>query len=87
MITAEEFIRQYIRDIGGRDYTHEIIDVEDAIEALKEFSKEAIKADRINLLEHIKHIDIGSVNEDGNYCPFYIVDKDSLLNAPNIELL
>ena len=56
--TAEEFIREYIReyirDIGGREHSYEIINVEDAIEALIEFAKEAIKADRLNLLEHVK---------------------------------
>ena len=82
MPTAEEFIRKYIRDIGGRDYSHEIIDVEDAIEALIEFAKEAIKADRIELAKFVnKRL------ENESQIKAFIIDGTSIINAPNIELL
>ena len=44
--------------------------------AMIEFAKEAIIADRINLLNHAVSIAEGDS----------IVDKDSIINAPNIEL-
>ena len=48
---------------------------------LKYVIKEAIKADRINLLEHIK------VDFEEGYNMVAWLNKESLLNAPNIELL
>lgn len=97
MITAEEFIRQYIRDIGGRDYTHEIIDVEDAIEALKEFAKEAIKEDRVNIAKYaeIKNKsqyhecsnDEHTIYHENGDLHTFSIDENSIINAPNIELL
>ena len=57
------------------------LDWDDIMTGLKYVIKEAIKADRINLLEHIK------VDFEEGYNMVAWLNKESLLNAPNIELL
>lgn len=50
-------------------------------ELMLEFAKEAIKADRLNLLKHAEvYFDEGTNLENVH------IDKDSIINAPMIEL-
>ena len=80
MITAEEWFK---REYGAKDITEITLNGIVIIRDMKEFAKEAIKADRINLLNHAKVFI--SEHYQGGLTP--IVDKDSIINAPNIELL
>ena len=53
------------------------------VQAMKEYAKEAIKADRLNLLNHA---DVNYyVNDDGDNV--FIVDQKTIISAPNIKLL
>jgi len=70
MITTTEFLNK-----GNFNNTPDM---------LIEFAEEAIKADRINLLEHVT----ASIQNTGEgYNDEAVVDKESILNAPNIQLL
>ena len=72
MITAEQIQLKYLDNYQSSNKTGMLI----------EFAKEAIKADRLNLLEHAEvYFDEGTDLENVH------IDKDSILNAPNIELL
>ena len=75
MITAEELLKAFKPSIGYD---------KDIEEAIKEYAKEAIKADMINLIEHVK---VKQKTFFSGMPPAWQIDKDSIINAPNIELL
>ena len=76
MITAEEInFEEGKRKLPGGIYPGMAYDKQ--INAMKSYAKEAIKADRLNLLNYIKL--------KGLY--HKSLDEDSILNAPMIELL
>lgn len=87
MKTIEEFLRNIFSEANW-DYgeLEEFdSDITDTIkEKTKLFIQEAIKADRINLLEHVTATLYRSENDER--LDDAVVDEDSLLNAPNIEL-
>lgn len=72
MITAEEFIK-------GNKENEPWTGTQE--QALIEFAKEAIKADRLNL---IPHIEILYYKQDSSIA---YIDEFSIINAPYIELL
>ena len=57
------------------------------INAMKAYAKEAIKADRLNLVQHATISDVGGLGSNGEYMEHFIVDKNSIINAPKIKLL
>ena len=119
MITIKKLFEKYAEHLVDSDHEFEgyFIDEEDFILAVKEYTREAIKADRENVSNHIKlefvpydseswtsqttikRIDIidfyrEEEDEDWGYGQlkerdgFEIgVNKDSIINAPEIELL
>ena len=83
-----EYFKLYCFDYHFEEGPSEkLIDKESFIEAMKEYVEEAIKADRENLLNHVQIIDEGGIDDNGYGCESWIIDKNSLINAPNIELL
>lgn len=89
MKKAEETLIQACRDAGFTDeYSKAIFkinpDTSSAyIDAIKEYAQEAIKADRENVAKHAKAVGPLSQTTSRNR-PY--VDKDSIFNAPQIEL-
>ena len=84
MITREEFLQNsYTISHFFDDKTKRMVCFSDDVQkAMKEYTEEAIKADRINLLEHAEiYFDEGTNLENVH------IDKNSIINAPNIELL
>ena len=89
MKTIEESLNEEISKIvsGSEANLENISMVSDLAKAVFKnaclnYTKEAIKADRINLLEHAEvYSDEATTLENVH------VDKDSIINAPNIELL
>ena len=87
MITAEETLMQACRDAGFTDDYSKMIfrinpDSSNAyVEAIKKYAKEAIKADRINL---VPYVEILYYKQDTSIA---YVHEYSIINAPNIELL
>lgn len=58
-------------------------DIKKAVkELIKDYAKEAIKEDRKNVAEHAE-VDWRWNENQGDYA---VVDKDSIINAPQIEL-
>ena len=82
MITAKEKIKQCSNSMFVKEES-ELVDR--LVYAFHEYTKEAIKADRINLLEHVKcYINPNGANISSSLT--INIDKDSIINAPNIEL-
>ena len=82
MITAEEWFK---REYGTKDITEITLNGIVIIRDMKEFVKEAIKADRINLLKHVKcYINPNGANISSSLT--IDIDKDSIINAPNVEI-
>lgn len=85
MKTAEEIYNNFHFNYKG--------DNNYIIEAMKEYAKKAIKEDRENVVDNIKIIkECGKENDigcDAMFCRncLDIIDKDSIINAPNIKLL
>ena len=97
MKTIEQIFNHYAEYLSDSDGEFEgyFLDKEDFIKAAKKYTSEVIKADREELYNHI-HLNVDGViqNKDyivdkGNhYSETYIrIDKNSIINAPNIELL
>ena len=79
MITARERIKECSNSVFVSEQS-ELVDR--LVYAFHEYTKEAIKTDRINLVNHAEvYFDEGTTLENVN------IDKDSIINAPNIELL
>lgn len=85
MKTVEQFLYNIFGDAEWSFGEFQEVNPEaakDIVEQTKSFIQEAIKADRINLLKHVKTTYQeyrGEINTE-------VVD-DSIINAPNIELL
>ena len=89
MKTIEEFLRNIFSEANWdygelEEFDSEFdSDITDTIkEKTKLFIQEAIKADRINLLNYVE---IDDYDEHGQYSPS--INKESLINALNIKLL
>jgi len=86
MITAEEYLKQNgMSNVGhygllisdpSKSKMHQIMH-----DYAKLYAKEAIKADRENVAKHVK------LNPPTNFWQQRFVDKDSIINAPSIQLL
>ena len=80
MITAEEILSDETNRVAFPHIDDWIEDdspeAQSILHCMKKYTEEAIKADRINLLEHVKAKNGWST-----------IDKDSILNAPIIQLL
>lgn len=95
MITREEFLQNsYTISHFFDDKTKRMVCFSDDVQkAMKEYTEEAIKADRINLLNHVICYETNELNfnsaedENGNLSNLWSIDRESLLSAPNIELL
>ena len=93
MIKAEEVILYLIPEAKN---LMTVLQFENAVNAVKRYSEEAIKADRINLLNHVNLLQDGEKISNSFYLDAYdvyykdtevTIDEDSIINAPNIELL
>jgi len=63
-------------------------DIEEAMkEYAKEYAKEMIKLDRINVAKHATSKCLNMPESTCSECEYHIIDKSSILNAPQIELL
>ena len=75
-IKEEVLLQNGLMPFDFRDNSNKVL------KAMDDYAKLAIKEDRNNLLEHIE------INYTGLYGEKHItIDKDSVLNAPQIELL
>jgi len=86
MKTAEEILKKFKKVFfeDAPNSTGTAIEYSDVIEAMKEYAIEAIKADRENVARHAKAV--GPLSETTSRNRTY-VDRNSIINAPNIELL
>lgn len=82
MITAREKIKQCSNSMFVKEES-ELVDR--LVYALHEYTKEAIKEDRINLLNHISLTEFAQefLQEGASDA----IDEESIINAPNIKLL
>jgi len=80
--TAEEFINDsaFIRDIFTDEFSKSIL-AEKFIEFAKLHAKAALKAASEKAITD----DVGSVNGDGEWMPYDIVNKESILNSYPLE--
>ncbi len=78
-IIANGFASWYIQHSKTRGEV--VINYQDCLQAMVEFAREAIKADRENLVKHAK------VDFEEGYGMVAWVNENSILNAPNITLM
>lgn len=81
MKTANERILEFRKNVRPRFLTENIA------ELMKGYAEDAMKADRINLLNYVEIVEVGGIDSDGENYEVYEVDKDSIINAPYIGLL
>ena len=81
-MTPHEFLTLK-RVISNKDN----INVPSVVKWLTEYADIAIKADRINLLNHIHTKCLNTPDNSCSECEYHTIDKESLLNAPNIKFV
>ena len=87
MKTARSLIKQEDSISYGYNYENKTaIDSKIVKDLMIAYAREAIKADRENVVKHAKLYDEGFWVE-GECYPNYKLDENSILNAPQIELL
>lgn len=92
MITIKKLFEKYAEHLVDSDHEFEgyFIDEEDFILAVKEYTREAIKADRENVAKYAETKEkrwSRKCSSGYEYGYNTIVDKKSIINAPEIELL
>ncbi len=78
----EDFVDLYLDDMIFVNKL-DVPDIMDIQTAIREYAKLAIIADRENIAEHA----LSEVQYESTGSTIAVVDKDSIINAPNIELL
>jgi len=88
MKTAEEMCRtEYDDNRPENIFMERQVDMKWAIFMMKRYAREAIKADRENVAKHAKGtINILAVNSRNAKKQEVVIDKNSIINAPEIEL-
>lgn len=87
--TAEEILILHSENfrlayVNSEHSERALVKADDALKAMREYARDAIKADRKNVCKHAK---IRSVYHSAFGTHENSLDKDSIINAPNIELL
>jgi hypothetical protein len=79
-MTAEELSKKYTN-------LRSAVALKDLSDFAKEYAKEMIKLDRINVAKHATSKCLNMPESTCSECEYHIIDKSSILNAPQIELL